>query len=335
VTRAAPTARSSGAPSARPAGSHKACAKRAWRMHKLFCTDDPALKPYVPIEMAIERALAKILKTEEVPDDAVCYICLDREGPDASALPLRGCACRGPSGWVHADCLAEMAKRDDVLTIEGRGRINRWSTCATCLQVFNGALMLEMDRRRWREDRDFCRAQLDLSEALLCREEFDVSERLYEEARRGVASHDPIYHPHILPAEVVRARALLQVGRSRDALEILTRIRPMMELRADRARVEYVKVMSAVLTELGRFSEALPFAATAVDVARFFFGPQSQEALDAMFVQSQLFARVGRVDEAKATLVHVLAAHKRLFGPEHEHTRKTQDVLRCIEAWTA
>jgi len=54
-----------------------ACAKRVWRIHKLHCTDNPTLKRHVATEMAFERILATLRRTEPIPDDAQCYICLD------------------------------------------------------------------------------------------------------------------------------------------------------------------------------------------------------------------------------------------------------------------
>ena len=47
-----------------------ACQKRNWRrLHKRVCTTDPFLRPYVPVEMAIERVLAKMSKVQ-APTDA-------------------------------------------------------------------------------------------------------------------------------------------------------------------------------------------------------------------------------------------------------------------------
>ena len=47
-----------------------ACQKRNWkRIHKRVCTADPALRPYVPVEMAVERSLQKQPKVQ-APKDA-------------------------------------------------------------------------------------------------------------------------------------------------------------------------------------------------------------------------------------------------------------------------
>jgi len=161
-----------------------------------------------------------------------------------------------------------------------------------------------------------------------------MAERLDEEARRGVADHDPMYVEVVLPSEMARADALLKLGRSRDALETLTRIRATMErdYALSRARSTFDTMMSRALTNLGRGEEAVRFAADAVETSRFFDGPHAVETLDAMFVRGQTLAKIGRVEEAQETLRHVLAARTRILGPAHVHTRRTQDALRRIDA---
>jgi len=129
-------------------------------------------------------------------------------------------------------------------------------------------------------------------------EEFDVAERLHQEARRGMDEDDPA----IVQSEFVWAGALNNARRPRDALEILTRVRPRMELWDAFLRTEYNKVMAVTLFDLGRFDEALPSAAKAVELSGSVSGPQSPETLDSLFVQAQVLAETGRFEAAKATL---------------------------------
>jgi len=313
-----------------------ACAKRAWRLHKLFCTENPTLKRHVPTELAIERALTRIPKAEEVPDDAVCYVCHHRHGPDGSAVPLRGCACRGPSaGFAHVDCLVEMASRNKFVTVEGRGPISRWRHCATCHQQFTGALEIEMARRCWRYFRDTpsrvdkCHAGKSLAGVLATFGELDVVERLHDEAGRGVADDNLI-----LSMEAERARSLVKLFRPRDALEILSRVRPRMELRANaHVRIKYNYVMSTTLAVLGRVEDALPLTADVVECARTDqYGPHSAGTLNAMDFRAVFLQKNGGFEEAKVMLRHVLAARTRLLGPNHEQTRRTVDILRRVAA---
>jgi len=311
----------------------KACAKRAWRNHKLFCTDNPDLKPYVPIEMAVQRALAKLPKTEEIPDDAVCYICLDREGgPDGGAVPLRGCACRGPSaGFVHADCLAEMAARDPWVTVEGRGQFSRWCHCATCHQQFTGALKTEMIRRVWRRHRDApdtsdqSRRAIGAVAVYLRKDEYDAADRLHEVAVRGV-SRD---HPEVLfRLEIARAVFFFLESNPNATLDMLTRLRPRMaHCRESDLRGDYAKVMACILTILGRPEEARPFAAWSVKLSRARYGPASASTLNRIHMHAGLLIDAGRVDEGMAMLTRVLATQTRVLGVDHPDTSTTRRAL--------
>ena len=129
----------------------RTCQAKNWKIHKRVCSTDPLLRPYVPVEMAVERVLAKLPPMEQAPKDAFCYICL--EGDGASSKLMRGCACRGDSaGFVHLDCLTELARSK-----EASGDLHAiweaWTSCGNCKQVLTGALDLEMRRRSWRHHR--------------------------------------------------------------------------------------------------------------------------------------------------------------------------------------
>ena len=51
----------------------KGCQKRNWKLHKCACTTDPSLRPFVPVEMAVERALTKEPPMEQAPKDATYF----------------------------------------------------------------------------------------------------------------------------------------------------------------------------------------------------------------------------------------------------------------------
>jgi len=243
----------------------RACAKRAWRWHKLYCTDNPVLKRHVSVEMALERILAKHPKSE-VPDGAQCYICLD------SGDVMRGCACRGPSaGFAHVDCLAEMAAHDPWIVFEGRGELYRWTSCGTCQQAYDGTLLIDMARRCWRHSRDAqdCvrdddkrRAIGAVAALLRHNDENDAADRLSAEANRGWGRDDP----DALHLEIVRATSVRETNPDA-ALEILTRLRPRTAQCSDHAiRGKYANSMALVLGTLGRPGEALVFSGESVQV---------------------------------------------------------------------
>jgi len=233
-----------------------------------------------------------------------------------------------------------MAARGAWLEVAGGRLLNRWTCCATCHQRFTGALGIEMTRRWWRHCRgasvpeDRCPAVTVLACTLVELEEFDVAERLHEEARRDVADDDSLYGQLILPAELQRSGTLIRAGRERDALEILTRLRPRMRRCKPSIRVLYNTRMSMALVGVGRLVDAQQCGADAVQLARATSGPHSLRALEAMFTQAQLLERIGRVEEAKTMVGDVLAAQLRILGPQHERTHQTRDLLRGMVSRT-
>jgi len=301
----------------------KACAKRAWRIHKLYCTDDPRLKRHVATELAFERVLAKLPKTD-VPAQAACYICLD------GGAVLRGCACRGPSaGFAHVDCLAEMAARDEWMTIEGRGSLNRWEECATCYESFTGVLQAEMERRWWRQIRDAPasdarrKALQNVSVVLKQGDEGDAADGLDEEAIQGLDREDPT----VLLTEVSRAAHLLETNPAA-TIGILSALQWRMErCHVAQTRLAFTALLANALNRVGRFEEALPVAAECVQRATALHGPERSDSLEAMKLHAITIINAGRVDEGRAMLARIIATQTRVLGADHVSTRRTTEIL--------
>mmetsp|Transcript_26033 Transcript_26033/g.104162 ORF Transcript_26033/g.104162 Transcript_26033/m.104162 type:complete len:340 (-) Transcript_26033:258-1277(-) len=303
----------------------KKCAKRAWRTHKLYCTDDPVRKRHIAVEMAFERIVARKPRTE-VPDDAVCYICLD--GGDGL---LRGCACRGPSaGFAHVDCLVEMAKRDPWILVEGRNMLNRWTMCGTCRQPFAGEVEAEMARRRWRLHRDdltpFEKRHVCLSASVTLKwnDEPDASDLLYQAGKPCYARDDAV----LLMAEIERAEADTNADAALERLTALgARCRHPPLLRGLHAHR-----MARRLGLLGRFQDALHFAAESIAISAAETGPESNVTLEGMVIYGLLLDDLGRVDEGIAMLTNVLATQTRVLGADHPGTHRTQRLMDTLSA---
>jgi len=304
---------------------HKARGARG-RSTNCSAGDNPTLKRHVAIELAFERASAKVPKPE-VPEDAVCYICLD--GGDI----LRGCACRGASaGFAHVVCLAEMAKRNAWMTAVGQRRLSRWTTCGLCQQEFTGALMIEMQRRMWRHCRDAPvsdgrRAGLaDLARTLRRCGEDTAANVLDEDAMQGLPPEDPF------PYMAQLTDTLLHTNPAA-ALKLLTALQPMME-RCDDAGIQltYNATMADALHKVGRFDDALGYSAESARLSTAIEGTESRKTLSTMENHATTLLCVGRVGEAKAKLTQVLAARTRLLGAEHPETRYTKQKVDRLSA---
>ena len=301
---------------------------RNWkRLHKRVCTTDPLLRRYVPVEMAVERLLAKQPKVQ-APKDATCYICL--EGDDGGKL-MRGCACRGDSaGFVHIQCLTELA-----VSKEASREFNTsyaWRYCGNCKQDFQGALELEMKRRCWlrhRSSQDLIlryNSTTSLATCLAIDGEFDVAHQLVDEASTWVGNDKHL----LLDLKLSRADLLIESGQKLDGLELLQTILPeTKQITTNPGIYGYtMQQITDVLLDLNRNQEAHEMASELVAFAKAKFGLERSVTLIAMTTYAGACAKLGRVEEAKEIFEEVLSIETRVLGRDHPQTQFTLRRMR-------
>ena len=303
----------------------QACQKRNWkRIHKRVCSTDPALRPFIRVEMAIERALAK--QQVRAPKDACCYICLDGEG-DGKKL-MRGCACRGDSaGFVHLECLAKLAvsKEDTSAWLKG------WTTCGNCKQLFTGALGLEMDRRFWRHYRSSQDMNLrynstkSLGTRLECRDEVDAANQLLDEASNCVSNGQ-----QLLVLKLSRASMLIENGKKLEGLGLLQASLPEAKAYTSNPSLcgMTLLLIAGVLVDLDRNQEAHEMATELVAFCKAKFGLEDSKTLTALTTYATTCAELGRVEEAKANFEYAITTQTRVLGREHPDTQNTRLRMR-------
>ena len=81
-------------------------------------------------------------------DEDVCLICFEASPPPIQS----GCACRGPAGFAHLDCLIKAAQA--LVERTGPRGAQGWFTCQTCEQVFTGAMCIGLANAWWSQVRD-------------------------------------------------------------------------------------------------------------------------------------------------------------------------------------
>ena len=312
------------------------CQKRNWkRIHKGVCSPDPGLRPFIPVEMAVERVLERMLKIEEAPKGATCYLCLG--GDEGGTLKLmRGCACRGDSaGFVHLECLADYAKKKEA-SGDLRAAWDAFITCMNCRQKFMGRLMLEMRRRWWRHHRSGnyrSGRDLDLrynSTTLLAdilgfQYEIDAANHLYEIASTCIGNDERLR----LDLMLNKIKLLIHNHQLLQVVELLNVVLPIAkEYTADLDMFfQAMAYRSDALRGLARYQEAHETATELLAWTKAKFGPTATMTLAAKKQYATLCSKLGRVEESKLMFDDLLAIQTRIFGDAHPYT---QDTRQCM-----
>jgi hypothetical protein len=105
-------------------------------------------------------AEAVTVAVERCADDTkgeTCYICTQALHWKTKEGLVRGCACRGTSGFAHVSCLAEQAKilmdeaEENNLDLKVQNeRWNRWSACSLCEQAYHGVVKCALGWGCWK-----------------------------------------------------------------------------------------------------------------------------------------------------------------------------------------
>ena len=301
------------------------CQKRNWkRIHKHVCSTDPSIRPFIRVEMAIERALAEKPPLEEAPKDARCYICLGGDDDGKSKL-IRGCACRGDSaGFVHLECLTELAKSKEG-DPEAVGSI--YMKCVNCKQLYVSGLLLRLVRRFWQRHR----ASIDrglryacvqfLAACLEDSNEDDAANALEIQAKKMTGNTEELD----VNLAHQKAMALIKDGKNLEALELMKATKSKVKHDGDYSRT-MLKIATALLA-LERYDECFETAAELVAFTKGKYGLNDARTLNAMQMHAHAGSKLGRVVESLATLTVVLTIRTRIYGPDHPDTQLTRAFM--------
>jgi len=104
-----------------------------------------------------EAVAVAVANCAEDTKGQTCYICTEALHWKTKEGLVRGCSCRGTSGFVHVSCLAEQAKilMDEVEENNlGRKamveRWPRWYTCRLCEQQYHGVVACALGWACWK-----------------------------------------------------------------------------------------------------------------------------------------------------------------------------------------
>ena len=221
-------------------------------------------------------------------------ICLDG---DAEEGLVRGCSCRGASGFVHVSCLARQAK---VLVAEAEernldddafnARWRRWDECRLCEQDYHGVVLCALGWACWK--------------TYVGRREADWARRLAM-SLLGSGLSDAHHDEDALSVKESRVGYAAARWRTR---------RQHSARRSNLANTYHV---------LGRLEEALQIER---DVYAGRLKVQGEEHPKTLHISQQLrggpFAVFERFEEAKALVLKTMPVARRVLGDDHNLTLK-------------
>jgi hypothetical protein len=298
-------------------------------------------------------AEAVAVAVEECADDTqgqTCYICLD--GGAEEGL-VRGCACRGASGFAHISCLArqarilvEEAEERDLGGDAFNARWLRWHTCRLCKQKHHGVVRCALGWASWKtyvgrpetdQVRGFAMQQLGngISAAGHYEDALAVGEAELSMLRRLGASAQ-----QMLVTQTNLATSYGNVGRLEDASRMQRDVYSgYLKLNGEEHEetIRAANNYACSLVDLRRFKEAKPLMRKTMPVARRVLGENDKLTLKMRWVYAYTLyygegATVDDVREAATTLEETERTARRVFGGAHPLTVQIESSLRKARA---
>ncbi len=209
---------------------------------------------------------------------------------------MRGCSCRGTSGFAHVSCLAEQAKilyaeaEENNLGLEAlTERWNRWHKCSQCEQQYHGVVLCALGWACWK--------------TYLGRPETDRA-RKSAMTILGNALADAKHHEDALSVDEARLSMLRRVGASEN--DLLT------------AQGNLATSYEA----LGRKEQAISMRRDVYSGILRLYGEESRETVREANNYGCLLRVLNRLDQAKALLRKTIPAARRVLGESHAITLK-------------
>ena len=295
----------------------------------------------------VAAAAAAVEGCAAATEGQACYICMD-DGSEEGLV--RGCSCRGGSGFAHISCLARQANiqfgqhlaaaqnSDDT-----RNVFLRWIDCRLCEQPFHGLVALAMARAcvstyASRSPGDGVRASAmsALMTHLPAEEAVTYREQLVSDLQRHGANE-----ASLIEAKSNLGRAYAGAGRHDDALAIWREIHAMnVALRGPEHEETLYSAgnLAHSLVATGHHDEAKTLLRDKVlPTARRVLPPEndvivSGDSILARAIYQADDASVEDLREAVALLEAVCTTSRRVYGAEHPQVAICESRLDAAQA---
>ena len=268
-----------------------------------------------------------------------CYVCLD-DGESEGLV--RGCACRGTSGFAHLSCLVRQAKlatsknnekadsTDDGENVEWPHEL--WDTCGLCEQEHHGVVKCALGWVCWTtyeglpETCEMRRgAMMTLGNGLLATGRYEDALVAYQcslvTGRRIIGCKDNL------------AACYQKRGMADQALRLQREVHAMgLTLGIAEDQAVDAATLAEFLVDARQFAEAKAFGRENTPAIRGNFGADHRAVLD---IQTHYGRALFQADdatnddlvEAETVLDDVLTRARRVFGERHPDTARARDLL--------
>jgi len=282
-----------------------------------------------------------------------CYICTQALHWKTKESLVRGCSCRGTSGFAHVSCLAEQAK---ILMDEAEEnnldnkvlneRWDRWRKCSLCEQGYHGVVKCALSWACWktyvgRHEAEAARVwamgvlgsglhyAMHFTDALTVKEaELSLKQRL------GASEDD------ILITQSNLASTYSALGRQENAVRISRDVYSgHLRLKGEENSNTIISANNYAnsLIILQRFEEAKSLLRKMMPVARRVLGESADATLRMRRTCAQTLyqdpgATLDDLRDAVETLEEIERTARRVFGGAHPLTATTENELRNSRA---
>ena len=324
------------------------CQKRHWKVHKPFC---PEIKRQGGAEQHYaNQKYAEFVKVavEKCANDTkgqTCYICTEAVHWKTKEGLVRGCACRGTSGFAHVSCLAEQAKilvADAEENHSDDSQWHRWHRCGLCEQRFQGVVDCALGWACWKTY--VGRLETDAARVLAMEvlgNGLDAADRdedalVVREAELSTLRRLGLPEYAILNSRANLATTYERMGRRELAQQMKRdvysgRLKLYGEENDSTIRAAYSHANS--LRSLQRFDEAKSLLLKMTPLARRILGENHDITLamrssyaSALFEDAD--ATLNDIREAVATLEETERTARRVLGGAHPIVERTVECLR-------
>ncbi len=280
-----------------------------------------------------------------------CYICYgEGEGDEDEGL-VRGCSCRGASGFAHVSCLARGAQAADERDADTGWA--RWYICGLCEQQYHGVVRCALGWACWktyvnRPEADRARRlAMNLLGLGLCDANHDEDALSVQEAELSLRRRLDDSEENILVAQGNLAMTYHRLGRL-DGLRLRQAVYSGRLKLNGEAHCQTLIAANNYANSLGslqRYAESRALMRKTIPVARRNFGESTELTLQlranyaaALYMDDG--ATLDDLREALSTLEEIERIARRVFGGEHpltkgigfHHLRDARAALRAREA---